>query len=79
MQIKEFEGKTKSDLEKMLVEARTKLRDLRNQIASNQLKQMHLVKLARQKIAKLKTALHQLDQKSKPGEAGPGSAWEETK
>lgn len=63
MQIKEFEGKTKSDLEKMLVEARSKLRDLRYQLASNQLKQMHLVKIARKKIAKLKMALHQLDQK----------------
>jgi len=65
MQMKEFEGKTKSDLDKMLVEARSKLRDLRYQLASNQLKQVHFVKIARKKIAKLKMALHQLDQKSK--------------
>ena len=59
MQIKEFEGKTKEDLEKMLSEARAKLRDLRYKIASHQLKQVHLVDQTKKQIARIRTAMNQ--------------------
>ncbi len=59
MQIKEFKGKTKEDLDKMLVEARAKLRELKFKLASNQLKQVRQVRETKQLIAKIKTALNQ--------------------
>ena len=59
MQIKEFQGKTKEDLDKMLVEARAKLRELKFKLASNQLKQVRQVRETKQLIAKIKTALNQ--------------------
>ena len=65
MQIKEFQGKNKEDLEKLLVEARNKLRGLKFKLASNQLKQMHEVKKIKLLIARLKTALAQIDQEIK--------------
>jgi ribosomal protein L29 len=61
MQIKQFKGKTKTDLEKMLVEARAKLRDLKFQLASSQLKQVHQVKQTKRLISQLKTALTQIE------------------
>ena len=64
MQIKQFQGKTKADLDKMLVEARSKLRDLQFQLASSQLKQVHQVKHTKHLIAQLKTALTQLSKES---------------
>ena len=65
MEMKEFQGKTKDDLEKMLVEARNKLRDLKFKLASNQLKQVHEVKKVKKLIARIRTALGQLEQESK--------------
>ena len=59
MQIKEFQGKSKEDLDKMLVEARAKLRELKFKLASNQLKQVRQVRETKQLIAKIKTALNQ--------------------
>ena len=61
MQIKQFKGKTKTDLEKMLVEARAKVRDLKFQLASSQLKQVHQVKQTKRLISQLKTALTQIE------------------
>jgi len=63
MQIKQFQGKNKADLEKMLVEARAKFRELKFKLASNQLKQIHQVKKIKKEIALIRTALNQVDKK----------------
>ncbi len=65
MEMKEFQGKTKEDLEKLLVEARDNLRGLKFKLASNQLKQVHEVSKTKKLIARIKTALGQLEQETK--------------
>lgn len=52
------DNRTQQDLQRLLAEAETKLRELLFSLAANQLKNVRDVRKMRKEIARLKTALH---------------------
>ncbi len=60
MQIKKFQGKSKTDLEKTLAELTERLNELKFKLASNQLAQVREVRQVKREIARVKTALGQV-------------------
>ncbi len=60
MPIKKFQGKSKEDLEKTLVNLREKLHELKFKLASNQLAHVREVREIKKEIARVKTALKQI-------------------
>jgi ribosomal protein L29 len=58
MDIKDLQNKSEGELHKILAENRVKLRDLRFQVASEQHKQVHDVKILRNNIAQIMTLLN---------------------
>ncbi len=61
MKFKELKTKHQAELKKMLPELREKLRDLRFKTASNQLKNIREVRVAKKTIAKILTLLSSAD------------------
>ena len=53
MKVKELEGKSISELEKLLLSKRDKLRDLRFKASAKQLKNYHEIKLEKKDIARI--------------------------
>lgn len=60
MQIKKFQGKSKTDLEKTLAELNERMNELKFKLASNQLAHVREVRQVKREIARVKTALGQL-------------------
>jgi|GEM_PF-319692 len=58
MDMKDLQNKNEGELHKLLAEERTKLRDLRFQVSSEQHKQVHNVRVVRKSIARIMTLLH---------------------
>lgn len=58
MDIKDLQNKNEGELHKLLAEERTKLRDLRFQVSSEQHKQVHDIRVVRKSIAQIMTLLH---------------------
>ncbi len=58
MEIKELQGKSESELHRLLAEAREKLRELRFKDAGSQLKNVREIRVQRQLIARLLTLLN---------------------
>jgi len=59
MKIKELRNKSNAELEKLLMESRAKLRDMRFQVLSDQHKQVHEVKGLKLLIARILTLLNE--------------------
>jgi len=64
-QYKELKLKSEAELNKLLVSAREKLRDLRFKVSQNQLKNIREVRAIRKKIAQIMTLLSQKKQAAK--------------
>ncbi|MCX6740581.1 MAG: 50S ribosomal protein L29 [Candidatus Parcubacteria bacterium] len=56
-ELKELKAKSKTELNKLLVSSREKLRELRFKVAQNNLKNIREVRVLKKKIAKLNTLL----------------------
>jgi len=61
MDIKQFQGKSKTDLEKTLVQLVERMNELKFKLASNQLAGVREVRKTKKEIARVKTALKQLE------------------
>lgn len=59
MKFSELKNKSASDLQKLLSEERAKLRDLRFQVAAEQHKAVHELKVTKRSIARILTLLNQ--------------------
>lgn len=65
MEFKELQGKTVSELNRMLAEERALLYDLRLKISVNQMKNVRQIRQIRQKIAQILTRLNQAEVQAK--------------
>ena len=61
MQIKKFQGKTKEDLVKTLHQLKERQQELKFKLASNQLAHVREVRHVKREIARVNTALKQLE------------------
>lgn len=66
MKIKELRQKSKMELQRMLVELREKLRDMRFKVAQRQLKKVRDIRVTKKTIARILTILE--ENKSKEAE-----------
>ena len=57
MKFKELQDKSVADLQKLLVESRDKLRDMRFNVASKQLNNIRDIRVTRQLVARILTLL----------------------
>lgn len=63
--LKDFKDKSEADLKQLLNEVSQEVRNLRRRVAQQDLKNVRAIRLARLKVAQLKTLLKQLADKSK--------------
>ncbi len=65
MDIKEFKNKPKKELERMLLEYREKLRDLRFKASNRQLKDVRSIRKIKKDIARILTLINKKENKKK--------------
>ena len=68
-ELKELKLKSETELNRLLVSSREKLRDLRFKVTQNQLKNIREVRMIRKKIAKILTILKQKKATNKEAKA----------
>ncbi|MBI5733683.1 MAG: 50S ribosomal protein L29 [Candidatus Kerfeldbacteria bacterium] len=63
--LKDFKDKNETDLRRLLQESSEEIRDLRRRVAQQDLKNVRAIRLARVKVAQLKTLLGEMASKIK--------------